>query len=67
MVTSRMNTPIAAVLWPEEAGRDIAALVRLMEHLEVACLDLGAEDAAAFLAEAATALLEAGRLRRRAA
>ena len=62
-----MDTPIAAILWPEEAGRDIAALLRLLEHLEGACLDLGAEEAATHLADAATALLRTGELRRRAA
>ena len=62
-----MDTPIAAVLWPEEAGRDIAALLRLLEHLEDACLDLGADDAAAHLVEAASALARTGLLRRRAA
>lgn len=62
-----MDMPIAAVLWPEEAGRDIASLLRLLERLENACLDLGADDAAAHLAEAAAALLRTGALRRQAA
>ena len=62
-----MDTPIAAVLWPEEAGRDISALLRLLAHLEQSCLDLGVEEAADLLAEAAAALARAGLERRRAA
>jgi hypothetical protein len=62
-----MDMPIAAVLWPEEAGRDIASLLRLLERLEETCLDLGADDAAAYLAEAAAALVRTGAQRRQAA
>ena len=62
-----MNVPSAAILWPEEAGRDIAALLRLVQHLESACLQVGAEEAAAHLSEAAHALLRMQEQRRRAA
>lgn len=30
---SDMDTPIALVLWAAEARRDVAALLRLMQHL----------------------------------
>ncbi|MFC0386465.1 soj family protein [Muricoccus vinaceus] len=62
-----MDTPIAAVLWPEEAGRDMAALTRLMEHLERCCLELGADEAAGHLAEAAACLAQDRAQRRMAA
>ncbi|WP_426955318.1 soj family protein [Muricoccus radiodurans] len=62
-----MDTPIAAVLWPDHARRDLAALMRLMAHLERCCLDLGAEDAAGHLAEAAACLAGDGAQRRLAA
>ena len=62
-----MDTPIAAVLWPEEAGRDMASLTRLMEHLERCCLALGAEEAAGHLAEAAACLAQDRAQRRMAA
>jgi len=62
-----MDTPIAAVLWPEHAHRDMAALMRLMAHLERCCLEIGAEDAAGHLAEAAVCLAQDGAQRRLAA
>ena len=62
-----MHVPIAAVLWPEHAHRDVAALTRLMAHLERCCMELGAEDAAAHLAEAAACLAQDGAQRRLAA
>ena len=62
-----MDTPIAVVLWPEHAGGDVSALTRLMAHLERRCLELGAEDAAQHLAEAAASLALAGAQRRMAA
>jgi hypothetical protein len=62
-----MDTPIAAVLWPAQAGRDMASLMRLMAHLERCCLELGAEDAAGHLAEAAACLAQDGAQRRLAA
>ncbi|MBP0444699.1 soj family protein [Roseomonas sp. SSH11] len=62
-----MDTPIAAVLWPDHARRDMAALTRLMAHLERCCLEMGAEDAAAHLAEAAACLAHEGAQRRLAA
>ena len=62
-----MDTPIAAVLWPGHARRDMAALLRLMAHLEHSCLELGAEDAAGHLAEAAACLARDAGQRRLAA
>ena len=62
-----MDTPIAAVLWPEHAAGDVSALTRLMAHLERRCLELGAEDAAQHLAEAAASLAHDGAQRRMAA
>ncbi|WP_458094899.1 soj family protein [Roseomonas sp. WA12] len=62
-----MDTPIAAVLWPDHARRDMAALMRLMAHLERCCLEIGAEDAAGHLAEAAASLAQDGAQRRMAA
>lgn len=62
-----MDMPIAAVLWPDHARRDMAALMRLMAHLERCCLELGAEEAAGHLAEAAACLAQDGAQRRLAA
>ncbi|MFT8247314.1 soj family protein [Roseomonas sp. BN140053] len=62
-----MNTPIAALLWPEHARQDPAALLRLLAFLERECLDLGAEEAAGHLAEATAALLRDTTSRRLAA
>lgn len=62
-----MDTPIAAVMWPEECRRDVAAILRLLSHLEVACLELGADEAAGHVAEAAHALLRTGAARKLAA
>ena len=62
-----MDTPIAAVLWPGHARRDMAALMRLMAHLERSCLELGAEDAAGHLAQAADCLVRDAAQRRMAA
>jgi len=62
-----MDTPIAAVLWPDHARRDMASLMRLMAHLERCCLEIGADDAAAHMAEAAAALAQDGAQRRLAA
>ncbi len=62
-----MDTPIAAILWPEHARADLSALTRLMAHLERRCLELGAEDAAHHLAEAAASLVLDGAQRRMAA
>ena len=49
------------------ARRDMAALTRLMEHLERCCLELGAEEAAGHLAEAAACLAQDRAQRRMAA
>ncbi|WP_376100041.1 soj family protein [Roseomonas sp. CCTCC AB2023176] len=62
-----MDTPIAAVLWPDHAQGDVSALTRLMAHLERRCLELGADDAAQHLAEAAASLMQEGEQRRMAA
>jgi hypothetical protein len=47
-----MDTPIAAILWHEGQQRDVAGLLRLLQHVESACVELGADDAAGLLAEA---------------
>ncbi|WP_431283027.1 soj family protein [Humitalea sp. 24SJ18S-53] len=62
-----MNTPIAAVLWAEEARRDVGSLLRLLSHVEMACLDLGAEEAAGLIAEAALTLADTLEQRKMAA
>lgn len=62
-----MNTPIAAVLGTEDSRRDVAAILRLIAHLEAACLELGAEEAAGHMAEAARALVSTAGARRLAA
>ena len=62
-----MNTPIAAMLWPEHARQDLNALLRMVAHLERCCLEMGADEAAERLAEAATALMQDGANRRLAA
>ena len=62
-----MNTPIAAMLWPEHARQDLNALLRMVAHLERCCLEMGADEAAERLAEAAAALLQDGTSRRLAA
>ncbi|WP_424136086.1 soj family protein [Roseomonas chloroacetimidivorans] len=62
-----MDTPIAAVLWPDHARRDMVALLRLVAHLERCCLEIGAEEAAGHLAEAASCLAQDGAQRRLAA
>ena len=62
-----MDTPIAAILWPEHARTDLSSLTRLMAHLERRCLELGADDAAHHLAEAAASLVHDGAQRRMAA
>ncbi len=62
-----MNTPIAAVLWAEEARRDVGSLLRLLAHVEAACLDLGAEEAAGLVAEAALTLADTLEQRKMAA
>jgi hypothetical protein len=45
----------------------MAALMRLMAHLERCCLEIGAEDAAGHLAQAAASLALDGAQRRMAA
>jgi hypothetical protein len=62
-----MDTPILAALWPEEHRRSLAAVLRLLEHLEASCMDLGAEDAAAHLNAATLALIRNAEARRRPA
>ncbi|EHM03257.1 hypothetical protein HMPREF9946_00219 [Acetobacteraceae bacterium AT-5844] len=62
-----MDTPIAAVLWTEQARRDLAAVMRLMSHVERCCQDLGSDDAAALVAEALAVLARDGAARRMAA
>ncbi|PZW48145.1 hypothetical protein C8P66_106149 [Humitalea rosea] len=62
-----MNTPIAAVLWADEARRDVGSLLRLLAHLELSCMEIGADDAAGLIAEAARALADTLELRRLAA
>jgi hypothetical protein len=62
-----MNTPIAAILWPEDARRDLGAVMRLLAHLELACQELGSDEAAALVAEAGQALLRTGQARKLAA
>ena len=62
-----MDTPIAAVLWTEQARRDLSSVLRLMGHVERCCQELGAEDAAEKVAEAIEMLLRDGAARRMAA
>ncbi len=62
-----MDTPIAAVLWTEQARRDLSSVLRLMGHVERCCQELGAEDAAGLVAEAIDALVRDGAARRMAA
>jgi hypothetical protein len=62
-----MDTPIAAVLWTEQARRDLSSVLRLMGHVERCCQELGAEDAAEKVAEAIDMLLRDGAARRMAA
>ncbi len=62
-----MDTPIAAMLWPDHARQDLGALLRMVAHLERCCLEIGADDAAERLAEAAEALARNGEDRRLAA
>ncbi|MBE9604563.1 soj family protein [Acetobacteraceae bacterium H6797] len=59
-----MDTPIAAVLWHDREHRDVQSLLRLLEHVEMACMELGNEAAAALLAEAQAELaVQAGQRR----
>lgn len=62
-----MDMPIAAILWPEDARREMGAVLRLLAHLELACQELGSEEAAVLVAEAAQALARTRQARRLAA
>jgi len=62
-----MDTPIAAILWPEHARREPQAMLRMLEMLERRCLEMGAEEAAEHLSRAVDALLRDQASRRRAA
>ncbi|UFN48026.1 soj family protein [Roseomonas sp. OT10] len=62
-----MDTPIAPLLWADHARREPEALLRMIAHLERCCLEMGAEDAADRLAEAAAALAQESLERRLAA
>ncbi|MFC3124035.1 soj family protein [Pseudoroseomonas globiformis] len=62
-----MDTPIAAVLWPHQAQRDLAAVLRLLSHAERVCLEAGSEEAAGLVAEALAVLARDGAARKLAA
>lgn len=62
-----MDTPIAAVLWHDREQRDVQSLLRLLEHVEMACLELGNDAAAGLLAEAQAELVAQTGQRRLAA
>jgi hypothetical protein len=62
-----MDTPIAAVLWTEQARRDLSSVLRLLGHAERCCQDMGSEEAAALVAEAITLLARDGAARKMAA
>lgn len=62
-----MDTPIAAVLWTNQAQRDMQAVLRLMSHVERCCLEAGSEEAASLVAAAISALLRDSAARKRAA
>lgn len=62
-----MDTPIVAVLWNEQAQRDLAAVLRLLGHAERCCLEAGSEEAASLVAEAMSVLARDGAARRMAA
>ncbi|MBC9178774.1 soj family protein [Pseudoroseomonas ludipueritiae] len=62
-----MDTPIAAVLWTEQARRDLSSVLRLLGHAERCCQDLGSEEAAALVAQAMALLARDGAARKMAA
>ncbi|MBO1073384.1 soj family protein [Roseomonas marmotae] len=62
-----MDTPIAAVLWTEQARRDLSSVLRLLGHAERCCIEMGSEDAAALVAQAINALVRDAAARRMAA
>lgn len=62
-----MDTPIAAVLWQDRDQRDVQSLLRLLEHVELACMELGADEAASLIAEAQAELVNQAGQRRMAA
>jgi hypothetical protein len=62
-----MDTPIAAVLWTEQARRDLTCVLRLLSHAERCCEELGSDNAAALVAQAINALVRDGAARKMAA
>jgi hypothetical protein len=62
-----MDTPIAAVLWTEQACRDLSSVLRLLGHAERCCQDLGSDEAASLVADAMTLLARNAAARKMAA